>query len=112
MAPTRKKSRGSVEIDNPDSEGTKQEDNETTGKRLSSIPHSVSEDRTTRKNRKQMAWVALTSCIVVMFCAMFFVPVAKLKVLGEVFTWFYFCMVSIVGSYIGFSTVFDAKSKK
>lgn len=65
-----------------------------------------------RKNRRKMAWVALISIMVVTYLAFFHVSIERLKVLGEVITWFYFVMGSIVGAYLGFSTAFDMKNKK
>ena len=60
-------------------------------------------------NRRRMAWLALISIVVVTLCAFFLVPVAKLKVLGEVITWFYFTMTAIVGAYMGLTTLSSMK---
>lgn len=59
-----------------------------------------------KRTRRQMAWTALVSCIVAVLLLMFVVPESRLSVIGEVLTWFFFIMGSIVGSYIGF-TSFD-----
>lgn len=59
-----------------------------------------------KRTRKQMAWTALVSCIVAVLLLMFVVPESRIGVIGEVMTWFFFIMGSIVGSYIGF-TSFD-----
>lgn len=58
------------------------------------------------KNRRRMAWVSLISMIVVTFFILFTdaISVEKLKIVGEVITWFYFAMASIIGAYMGFTT--------
>lgn len=58
------------------------------------------------KNRRRMAWVSLISMTVITFLILFtnFVPEARLKVLSEVITWYYFCSASIIGAYMGFTT--------
>lgn len=58
------------------------------------------------KNRRRMAWVSLISMIVVTFFILFTnaVSIEKLKVLGEVITWYYFASASVVGAYMGFTT--------
>ena len=58
------------------------------------------------KNRRRMAWVSLISILVVTFFMLFTdaVSVEKLKIVGDVVTWFYFSMASIIGAYMGFTT--------
>lgn len=65
------------------------------------------------KNRRRMAWVSLISMLVVTFFMLFTdaISVEKLKVLGEVITWFYFCMSSIIGFYMGATTFAYLKGK-
>ena len=70
------------------------------------------ESKTHAKSRRQMAWLALISMLMVTYCALFKVSPERLKVLSEVITWFYFTMASIVGSYVGFSAYLDMKSPK
>ena len=61
------------------------------------------------KNRRRMAWTALISILVVTFMTFFMIPIAKLQVLGEVITWFYFTMTAIVGAYMGLTTLSSIK---
>jgi hypothetical protein len=65
------------------------------------------------KNRRRMAWTSLISIIVMTFFILFTdaISVEKLKVLGEVITWFYFCMSSIIGFYMGATTFAYLKGK-
>ena len=60
-------------------------------------------------NRRRMAWLALISIVVVTFMTFFMIPIAKLQVLGEVITWFYFTMTAIVGAYMGLTTLSSMK---
>lgn len=63
------------------------------------------------KNRRKMAWVSLISMIVATALVFFVVPVARLKIIGDVITWFYFAMTSVVGAYMGFTTWASIKGK-
>lgn len=63
------------------------------------------------KNRRRMAWVALVAILVVTYWCMFCVRVDRLKELNDIITWFYLTMGSIIGAYVGFSTL-DDKWKK
>ncbi len=65
------------------------------------------------KNRRRMAWTSLISIIVITFFILFTdaISIEKLKVLGEVITWFYFCMSSIIGFYMGATTFAYLKGK-
>ena len=73
---------------------------------LSSIPADV------RKARRRMAYIALVSMNLVMLLIMFKVAPERLKIISEPIVWFFFVNGSIVGAYLGFSTVFDAKINK
>lgn len=64
------------------------------------------------KNRRQLAWLGMWAMIITTAMMMFIVPIERLKVLSEVITWFYFVMGSVVGSYVGFSTLDYIKTKK
>lgn len=62
-----------------------------------------------RKARRRMAYIAIVSMNVVMYLILFKVAPERLKILSEPIVWFFFVNASIVGAYLGFSTVFDAK---
>lgn len=64
------------------------------------------------KNRRRMAYFSLYSIVIVTYWALFLVPESRLKILEEVITWFYFIMGSIVGAYVGFSTLDKKWSNK
>ena len=57
------------------------------------------------QNRRRMAWIALTSILVVTVLAFFVVAESRLKLLGDVINMFYLSMASIVGAYVGFATL-------
>jgi len=106
--------KNSRQVDTPDDDlvDTDNEEVEENSSRIRSVNTKLSHvDRNLRVNRRRMAWVALLSCIVVMILTLFYVDVERLKVLEVVITWFFFGMISIVGAYIGFTTVFDMKKK-
>ncbi len=65
-----------------------------------------------RRARRRMAWVALFSINMLMLLILFKVEPERLKILSEPIVWFFFVNGSIVGAYLGFSTVFDAKMRK
>jgi hypothetical protein len=65
-----------------------------------------------KRNRKQMAWISLISCHIVVILMMFFVEESRLNLLGDVMTWFFLIMGSIVGAYIGFTTIAKDKFQK
>jgi len=65
----------------------------------------LEKDNHVRRNRKRMAWLSLLSCIVVVLLMMFVVDESRLGLLGDVMTWFFLIMGSIVGTYIGFSSI-------
>jgi polyferredoxin len=57
------------------------------------------------KNRRRMAYIALFSIIVVTFLLLYHISPEKIKVLENIITWFYITMGSIIGAYVGFSTL-------
>jgi uncharacterized membrane protein YadS len=63
------------------------------------------------KNRRRMAWSSFFFIVVVALLSMFVVPIERLKVLEEIITWFFFIMGSIIGAYVGFSTLDDKWNK-
>lgn len=58
------------------------------------------------KNRRRMAWSSLVSMLGVTFLLLFtdLCPESKLKIIGEVVTWYYFASASVIGAYMGFTT--------
>ena len=57
------------------------------------------------KNRRRMAWTALVSMIFVTGVLLVVpIPDARLKVVSEPITWFFFAMASVIGAYMGFTT--------
>lgn len=69
------------------------------------IPEISEKDNTIRWNsRRRMAWIALISMVIVTFLMLFVVDSSKLSSLEIVISWFYMGCVSIVGSYMGFTT--------
>lgn len=58
-----------------------------------------------KRNRKRMAWIALISCLAVVLLMMFVVEETRIDLLADVMTWFFLIMGSIVGTYIGFSSI-------
>ena len=57
------------------------------------------------QNRRRMAWIALSSILIVTILAFFVVAESRLKLLGDVINMFYLSMASIVGAYVGFATL-------
>jgi branched-subunit amino acid transport protein len=55
------------------------------------------------QNRRRMAWLSLISMTIITYLILFtnLVPNEKMKILGDVITWYYFCSVSVVGAYMG-----------
>lgn len=72
----------------------------------------IEAERARWKNRRRMAWFSLISMIGITILILFtdLVPVARLSILSEVITWFYFCCASVIGAYMGFTT-WASKSK-
>jgi len=69
---------------------------------------STPDSKSRWQNRRRMAWIALSSILVVTILAFFVVAESRLKLLGDVINMFYLSMASIVGAYVGFAT-FDKK---
>lgn len=71
-------------------------------------------DKLRWKNRRMMAWCALTSMILITLGLLFtdFCSEDRLKIVGELITWYYFVMTSIIGAYMGFTTLASIKSMK
>ena len=64
-------------------------------------------------NRRRMAWFAFISMILVT-AALLFAPIelARIKILSEPITWFYFAMASVIGAYMGFTTWASKKGRR
>ena len=60
-----------------------------------------------------MAWTSLVAMILVTALVLFtdLVEIERLKVLGEVITWFYFSCASVICAYMGFTTYASVKGK-
>jgi hypothetical protein len=65
------------------------------------------------QNRRRMAWISLSSMILMTALILFtnLVPNEKLKILSEVITWYYLTCASVVGAYMGFTTYASIKGK-
>jgi len=65
------------------------------------------------KNRRRMAWVSLISMLLVTSIIILtdVVEIERLTVLKEVITWFYFSCASIIGMYMGATTLASIKGK-
>lgn len=61
-------------------------------------------------SRRQMAWSALISTIVITVLILFIVPTNRLALTETVSTWFFTIMGSIVLAYTGAATWFDIKN--
>lgn len=59
------------------------------------------------RHRRRMAYLALFAVFLVTYWAMFVIPIDRLNALDEVITWFFIVMGSIIGAYVGFSTLDD-----
>jgi len=65
------------------------------------------------KNRRRMAWISLSSMIVVTAILLFApISIERIKVLSNTIEWFYFSMASIIGAYMGFTTWSSKKKGK
>lgn len=64
------------------------------------------------KNRRRMAWVSLISMIIFTALLFFVIPESRIKILSEVIVWFYFVMTSVIGAYMGFTTLSEIKNGK
>lgn len=65
----------------------------------------------TWKNRRRMAWIALISMILFTIYLFTFAPMEKLKPLGDVITWYYMTMSTIVCAYMGLATYAYVRKK-
>lgn len=63
------------------------------------------------KNRRRMAYIALFSILIVTYVSIYEIPLEKISELKDVITWFYITMGSIIGAYVGFSTLDDRWQK-
>jgi len=66
---------------------------------------STPDSKSRWQNRRRMAWIALSSILIVTILAFFVVAESRLKLLGDVINMFYLSMASIVGAYVGFATL-------
>ena len=66
---------------------------------------STPDSKSRWQNRRRMAWISLSSILVVTILAFFVVAESRLKLLGDVINMFYLSMASIVGAYVGFATL-------
>lgn len=64
-------------------------------------------------NRRRMAWVALIAMIITAALLFFVIEEWRLKMLLDsgIITWFFGVMVSIVGAYMGFTTLHEMGKK-
>lgn len=63
------------------------------------------------KNRRRMAYISLFSILIVTYVLLYDLPIEKISKLENVITWFYITMGSIIGAYVGFSTLDDKWQK-
>ncbi len=69
-------------------------------------------ERNKWRGRRKMAWIALISMNIVTFVLLFGpIPDARLTILAEPITWFYFAMTSVIGAYMGVTTWAHIKGK-
>lgn len=59
------------------------------------------------KHRRRMAYIALICIIYVTYQSLYYIPQERLGALEEIITWFFITMGSIIGAYVGFSTLDD-----
>lgn len=59
------------------------------------------------RTRRRLAYISITSIIMVTYWAFFKLDIDKLNALKDIISWFYTIMGSIIGSYVGFSTIDD-----
>ena len=79
-------------------------DEETTnGLELKKQEHEM--ERNKWRGRRTMARISLWSMIIMAFVLLFApIPEARLKILADPITWFFFSMTSVIGAYMGFTT--------
>jgi hypothetical protein len=63
------------------------------------------------KNRRRMAWLAMIAILIVTVAMMFFIPVEKVKALENTVTWFFMAMTTVIGAYMGATTMQYIKGK-
>lgn len=69
------------------------------------LKEEIKTQKSTWKNRKKMAWVALISMILLTYLICFVpIPIERLKVISEFVTWFYFACTGVIGSFMGLKT--------
>lgn len=58
------------------------------------------------RGRRTMSWIALYSMIALTVILLFAknIPDSRIQILAEPLTWFYLCMTSIIGAYMGVTT--------
>jgi len=70
-------------------------------------------DDNTWKNRRRMAWLSLVSVIVVTLLTLTpLVTETRLSSLQPILSTFFFAMASVIGVYVGFSTMSDKWKNK
>ena len=72
-------------------------------------PDIIKNEKTVTKvrwrNRRRMAWTSLIAMLILTLVLLFApIPEAKLRIIVEPLTWFFFSMTSIIGAYMGFTT--------
>lgn len=95
-------------VDSNDDNATVDNTDSTVAAFDKSMPHGLA-NVIAWQSRQRMAYIALFACITVM-CAMFFVadPV-RVDKLGQIATWFFVSMASIVCAFYGFRTFASIK---
>jgi len=96
-------------------------DNETTNINLppegdmyvTKAMEEINIDRERWKNRRHMAWLSLVSMIVlttlIIFLPESLLPVAKVAVVSDFITWYYFACTGVIGAYMGVTTFAHVK---
>mgnify|MGYP000311215629 FL=1 len=64
------------------------------------------------KHRRRMAYMSLVGIFVATLLLFFVVDESRIKILSEPIVWFYICMSSITGSYLGFATWDQIKDRR
>lgn len=65
---------------------------------------SIELDRARWRNRRWMAWISLAAMLAATYALFFTVSETRLKDLGDVISWFYMAMASVIGTYLGTTT--------
>lgn len=74
--------------------------------------NNMEQEKLKWKNRRKMAWTSLISMLIFTILILFVVPESRLTILTDVIVWFYFAMTSIIGAYMGFTTLSAIKNGK